>query len=97
MKKIPLFLLLTLLYCTISYAQVERIERGNLVIEGIPEIPTEVADRLQQYQNVRSASLSDWLNDSSGVLISTRFGETSQIHKVIMPGGTRQQYNGPQK
>ena len=69
----------------------ERIERGNLVIEGIPEIPPRIEQRLTQYGNVRAASLKGWLPGQAGVLISTRFGETSQLHIVEQPGGARQQ------
>jgi dipeptidyl aminopeptidase/acylaminoacyl peptidase len=72
-------------------AQVERVEKGNLVIEGIPEIPERIENRLQQYNNTRSAGLSGWLPDGNGMIIATRFGETSQLHLVKMPGGARQQ------
>lgn len=72
-------------------AEVERVERGNLVIEGIPEIPDRVAERIQQYENTRSAFLAGWHPGGRGVLISTRFGETSQVHWVREPGGARRQ------
>ena len=38
-------------------ADVERVERGNLILEGIPEIPEQVSARLARYQNARSANL----------------------------------------
>lgn len=69
----------------------DRVEKGNLVIEGIPEIPERIKQRMQQYQSIRSASLQDWLPSGEGVLISTRFGETSQIHRVDFPRGARHQ------
>ena len=72
-------------------AQVERQELGNRVIEGIPEVPDRIVERLRQYQSIRSASLAGWLPDGNGILISTRFGETSQIHMVEQPGGARRQ------
>lgn len=40
--------------------EVERREAGNLVIEGIPEIPVELQSRMLQYQNTRSAYLYGW-------------------------------------
>jgi len=70
--------------------EVERIERGNLVIEGIPDIPESVTARLSQYQNTRTAIFKDWAPER-GILISTRFGETSQIHLVDRALGMRQQ------
>ncbi len=68
----------------------KRIERGNLVMEGVPEIPAELTERLNRYQQVRAAAFSGWLPDGSA-LISTRFGETAQIHRVDRPMGARTQ------
>ena len=67
----------------------ERTTEGNLVMENIPDIPASVRERLRQYQNVRGHGFSDWT--SEGILISTRFGETSQVHRVKTPGGARKQ------
>lgn len=66
-----------------------RVTEGQLVMEGIPEIPASVSERLRQYQNVRGHGFSDWADE--GILIGTRFGETSQVHHVKTPGGARQQ------
>ena len=46
---------------------------------------------MQQYQNVRSASVVDWHPNGEQLLISTRFGETNQLHLVDHPLGMRQQ------
>jgi len=73
-----------------TVSEADRTELGNLVMENIPPIPEALKDRLNQYQNVRSAYFEDWL-PGGGMLISTRFGETSQLHKVSTPGGTRYQ------
>ncbi len=67
-----------------------RVERGNLVLEGVPEIPAELTERLNRYQQVRAAAFSGWLPDGSA-LISTRFGETAQIHRLAQPMGARTQ------
>jgi dipeptidyl aminopeptidase/acylaminoacyl peptidase len=83
--------LATVLAMGAGTADVERVERGNLVIESIPEIPEEVFQRLQQYGNTRSASLEGWHPSGEGILISTRFGETTQLHWVKEPGGARHQ------
>lgn len=83
-----LFLLIALMSAN-SFA-VERIEKGNLVIEGIPDIPQEVKEGLRQYQSTRSAAFSGWLPEK-GILVSTRFGETNQLHIVKRPRGARQQ------
>ena len=73
------------------WSQVERREMGNLVIEDIPEIPERIKSRMLQYQNTRSANLSSWKADGKSMLISTRFGETTQLHLVEKPGGARKQ------
>ena len=74
-----------------GYAETNRIVKGNLVIEGIPDIPQRIIDRRLQYQNIRFAYLQDWDPSGEGILISTRFAETSQFHWVRTPGGARQQ------
>ena len=86
-------LILTGILCSVTAMSslAQSREEGNLVIENIPEIPDSVAQRLQQYQNVRSASVADWHPDGEQLLISTRFGETSQLHLVDHPLGMRQQ------
>lgn len=66
-------------------------EIGSLVIDGIPDIPQRITERMNQYQNVRSAGFLDWNPNGPGILISTRFAETNQIHFVDRPGGSRQQ------
>ncbi len=68
----------------------ERVERGQLVTEGIPAIPPGVSERLFQYENTRSAYFSGFTEDD-GILIVTRFGETGQLHKVDTPLGMRRQ------
>ncbi|MCK9426109.1 MAG: S9 family peptidase [Ignavibacteriaceae bacterium] len=90
MKAMKLSLLFLLISVSL-FAQVERKEKGNLVIEGIPDIPQRIIEKMNQYQNTRSAGLSGWLPNGEGILISTRFGETAQIHHVKTPGGTRRQ------
>lgn len=71
-------------------AEPTRVERGNLVLDGMPEIPAAFAERLSQYQQTRSASLEGWLADGS-IVIGTRFGETAQVHRVLAPGAARTQ------
>jgi dipeptidyl aminopeptidase/acylaminoacyl peptidase len=67
-----------------------RREVGTLVYDGIPEVPPGLRGELQRYRNARSASFQDWSADGS-MLIATRFGETSQIHRVASPGAARTQ------
>ncbi|MCA3699074.1 MAG: S9 family peptidase, partial [Brevundimonas sp.] len=68
----------------------ERRQSGTLIYSGIPEIPEELRTDLQRYRNARSAGFQDWMEDGS-ILISTRFGETAQLHRVAAPGADRTQ------
>jgi dipeptidyl aminopeptidase/acylaminoacyl peptidase len=70
--------------------QVARIEQGNRVTENLPEIPADLLDRLNRYQNTRGAGVAGWLGDDC-LLISTRFAETAQAHRVCQPMGAREQ------
>jgi dipeptidyl aminopeptidase/acylaminoacyl peptidase len=68
----------------------QRREAGQVVFDGVPDIPQALRERLAEYQNARSAGLIDWLDDGS-MLIRTRFGETNQVHRVKAPGADRTQ------
>ena len=63
----------------------------NLVADGIPAIPAEIAESVRRYTESRSASFVDWHPVNREMLISTRFGNTPQLHLVKMPGGARRQ------
>ena len=63
----------------------------NLVVQGLPAIPASLADEVRRYTESRSASLADWHPTERAMLISTRFANTAQIHRVKQPGGARTQ------
>lgn len=65
-------------------------QSGTLIYSDIPEIPEALRTDLQRYRNARSAAFQDWMEDGS-MLISTRFGETAQLHRVAAPGADRTQ------
>lgn len=75
----------------VALAQPSKKEVGNLVIDGVPDIPAETLERMNQYQNTRSASLVAWDEKDRGILILTRFGDTNQLHRVAAPGAYREQ------
>lgn len=76
---------------TATAAGVQHVESGNRISENIPEIPADLVEQLQRYANTRAAGLGGWIADGSGLLISTRFSTTAQIHRVKAPGGAREQ------
>jgi dipeptidyl aminopeptidase/acylaminoacyl peptidase len=63
----------------------------NLLASGVPELPAELRRRLNQYLEVRNASLLDVSDDGKQLLITTRFGDTNQLHVVEQPLGARTQ------
>src|SRR5437660_11001726 len=63
----------------------------NLVVDGVPKIPADIAERAGRYASYRSASLADWHPTRREMLIATRFAETPQLHLVNAPGGARRQ------
>jgi dipeptidyl aminopeptidase/acylaminoacyl peptidase len=64
---------------------------SNLKPDGLPQIPRRLFDEVNRYTEYRSAVLLDWSPAQREILISTRFGDVPQIHRVAMPGGARQQ------
>src|SRR5688572_33328857 len=58
-----LVLALALLSFHAAAAEVERVTRGNLAMEGIPEIPQALIQQLRRYQFARGASFAGWTPD----------------------------------
>lgn len=63
----------------------------NLIVDGLDPIPLTLTKELTKYTNVRSASFVDWHPKRREMLMSTRFGNTSQLHYLSMPMGARKQ------
>jgi dipeptidyl aminopeptidase/acylaminoacyl peptidase len=83
---------LCLLVVSLAAAQSNVIQPGdNLVIEGIPPIPVKLGETVARYADFRAAGFQDWHPRKREMLILTRFADTSQIHRVSMPGGARYQ------
>ena len=73
-----------------THAGVVREEQGNRISENIPAIPQDLIDRLNRYQNTRGAGVAGWTKNGC-LLISTRFAETNQAHRLCQPLGMREQ------
>ena len=75
-----------------SSLQTSVIRPGdNLKIEGIPPIPITLADKVRKYTEARGATALDWHPTERAMLISTRFANSNQVHRVLKPGGARYQ------
>src|SRR6266851_3049141 len=64
---------------------------ANLVVENIPTFPEALVEKVHPYLESRTASFQGWNPARAEMLITTRFGNTPQLHLVKMPGGARQQ------
>ena len=73
-----------------SAPPVQREEVGNRISENIPAPPAELLERLNRYQNTRGANFAGW-SGNDAILVTTRFGETNQVHVVRQPLGMREQ------
>jgi dipeptidyl aminopeptidase/acylaminoacyl peptidase len=81
-----------LLLAMIAFAQSDQIvPNENLVVEGVPAIPASLAESVERYSNYRGATIASWHSERREMLISTRFADVPEIHRVRMPGGERSQ------
>ena len=62
-----------------------------LVADGMPPVPAELAARTRPYMEFRTASFAGWNGRDRSMLITTRFGNTNQLHRVATPMGAREQ------
>ncbi|MFM2409358.1 MAG: hypothetical protein RL481_186, partial [Pseudomonadota bacterium] len=62
-----------------------------LIADGVPAVPVELAAETRPYMEFRSAGFVGWHPTDKSMIISTRFGNTAQLHRVAMPMGARRQ------
>lgn len=91
MRHLGSVLCAVLLSLTVLAREGQIVPGGNLVVEGIPKILPSLAEAAGRYTEFRSASLQSWHPSERQMLISTRFGDTNQVHLVRFPGGARTQ------
>jgi len=93
MKKNQLFGAL-LLCSTFAFAQQNKnvvVPNENLIAQNIPEISKDLAAQVKKYSESRGASLASINPLTNEIIISTRFGATSQLHRVVQAMGARTQ------
>lgn len=59
---------------------------ANLVLDGVPPIPAEIAAKTEAYTAYRPGRLLDWHPTKREVLVRLRLGDTDQVHRVAGPG-----------
>jgi dipeptidyl aminopeptidase/acylaminoacyl peptidase len=62
-----------------------------ITAEGVPTIPTTLAASVRPYLEYRSAGFQDWDPKSRAMLVTTRFGDAAQVHKIAAPAAARSQ------
>lgn len=62
-----------------------------LTAEDMPRVPLALAERARPYLEARAAGFAGWDPKTRAVLISTRFANVSQLHRVSAPLGARTQ------
>ncbi|MBL8811945.1 MAG: S9 family peptidase [Planctomycetaceae bacterium] len=90
LKWFPAFVFVVM-SCENGFAQKMITPGENLVIDGVPAISSGIAEQVRKYTESRSAAFADWHPTKREMLISTRFGNTPQLHEIRMPGGARRQ------
>lgn len=74
-----------------AVAQTAVKDDGVVREEDVREPDAALVEDIRSMLQVRSASVADLSDDGTTLLVSTRFGEVSQIHRVSSPGGARTQ------
>ena len=73
-------------------SEIPLIKPGdNLKIEGIPSVSVALSDKVRKYTEARGASVLDWHPTDRSMLVSTRFANSNQVHRVSSPVGSRYQ------
>ncbi len=91
LRSLIAFLLLSVCPILIAAQSGEVVPNENLVVSDIPKIPVTLAESVERYSNFRAARFTSWHPTRREMLISTRFADVPQIHRVSMPGGARTQ------
>src|SRR5436190_5219004 len=63
----------------------------NLVVEAVPSFTPDLRTEVARYTEFRAAAFQAWHPTKREMLITTRFAESMQLHRVKTPGGARQQ------
>jgi dipeptidyl aminopeptidase/acylaminoacyl peptidase len=62
-----------------------------LTADGMPAVPASLVEKTRPYLEFRSGAFQGWNAKTRSALITTRFGNTPQVHEVSGPMGARRQ------
>ena len=80
-----------LLLLAAAPAGAEVAKPAALTADGIPAVPDSLAASSRPYMESRGAGFAGWNRRDRSMLISTRFGNVSQLHTVAAPMAMRRQ------
>jgi dipeptidyl aminopeptidase/acylaminoacyl peptidase len=84
--------LLSLLLPAYAYGQTLSLAIPDRAkVDGLPPIPMSIVDGVAPYAQFRQARLLGWHPTERRLLVSTAFGNVTQVHEVRTPGGARTQ------
>ena len=69
----------------------EVAKPAALVADGIPPVPDQLVAATRPYMEFRTAAFSGWNAADRSMLITTRFGNVTQLHTVAGPMMARTQ------
>ncbi len=91
-RRVLMVWLIFVLTCSLAFAaDADPRKPAAIQTQDVPVVSAEVVAKLSQYQNTRAAAFRGWAPNGNGLLISTRFGNSAQLHLVAQPGGRREQ------
>lgn len=61
------------------------------VAQYVPPVPAALAERVQRHGDARGTMFAGWIADDSGMLVSKRVGNTTQVHRLDRAGGALEQ------
>ncbi len=82
---------LGLLAFTLSPAYADIPKPAALIADVIPALPDDLATKTRAYMEYRTAGFVGWHPSDRSMLIATRFGNVTQLHRVARPMGARRQ------
>ncbi len=69
----------------------EAVKPAALVADGMPTVPEAIARETRPYMEFRQARVASWNSRDRSLLVTTRLGDTLQLHRVKQAGGAREQ------
>ena len=70
-----------------AHAQDAVTPNAHLQVSGMPPVPATLMRALAPYAEFRPRSVASWHPTRREVIVSTRAGNTVQLHRVSTPGG----------